>query len=228
MREKSRPVLVRLFGKSPITPLQKHMEVSRQAAAALLPFMHAVIAEDWPEAETHADLIYAREADADELKRSIRVGMPRSIFSPFSRSDLLELLDVQDKIPNAAQDIAGLMLGRKATVPPAVAQSLIEFLETSVQATQLAAEALDKLDDLIETGFLGREVTEVESLVVGLGEIEHKTDLIQRQVRAELFAVERDLHAIDVMFLYRVIDWIGQLADEAERVGNRLLYLISK
>jgi uncharacterized protein Yka (UPF0111/DUF47 family) len=33
---------------------------------------------------------------------------------------------------------------------------------------------------------------------------------------------------VSVMFWYRLIHWIGNLADYAERVGNRLLLLIAR
>jgi uncharacterized protein Yka (UPF0111/DUF47 family) len=30
------------------------------------------------------------------------------------------------------------------------------------------------------------------------------------------------------MFLYRIIDWVGDIADRAERVGNRLEQLLAR
>ena len=38
----------------------------------------------------------------------------------------------------------------------------------------------------------------------------------------KLFDIEKDLPPIDVMFLYDVINKIGELADRAEQVGHRL------
>jgi hypothetical protein len=43
-----------------------------------------------------------------------------------------------------------------------------------------------------------------------------------------LFAHEDDMSPVSVMFWYRLIHWIGNLADDAERVGNRLLLLIAR
>ncbi len=61
-----------------------------------------------------------------------------------------------------------------------------------------------------------------------LDEIERDTDRMQVRVRAELAAVERDLHPVDVMFIYKVIDWIGDLGDRAQKVGSRLELLLAK
>ena len=49
----------------------------------------------------------------------------------------------------------------------------------------------------------------------------------QVEVRQQLFAVEKDYHAIDMMFLYKIIEWTGELADRAQRVGGQLQVMVS-
>jgi uncharacterized protein Yka (UPF0111/DUF47 family) len=39
--------------------------------------------------------------------------------------------------------------------------------------------------------------------------------------------IEKDLHPIDAVFMYIVIDLTGEIADMAERVGRRLELLLS-
>jgi uncharacterized protein Yka (UPF0111/DUF47 family) len=48
------------------------------------------------------------------------------------------------------------------------------------------------------------------------------------EVRDLLFAKEKELYAVDVMFMYNVIDWIGDLGDLAQRVGSRLLMMLAR
>ena len=40
--------------------------------------------------------------------------------------------------------------------------------------------------------------------------------------------LEKDLNPVDVMFLYQIIEWVGDLADLAERVGARLEILLAR
>ena len=84
------------------------------------------------------------------------------------------------------------------------------------------------LDELLETGFAGREVTLVERLIEELDRIEHDTDNMQISLRSELYLLEKGLPAVDVMFLYQIIEWIGDVADRAQRVGNRLELLMAR
>jgi hypothetical protein len=97
-----------------------------------------------------------------------------------------------------------------------------------IDATEKAAEAINELDDLLETGFRGREVELVEKMISQLDAIEDDTDGLQITLRKNLLAIEKDLNPVDVMFLYQIIDWVGDLADLAERVGARLEILLAR
>jgi predicted phosphate transport protein (TIGR00153 family) len=71
-------------------------------------------------------------------------------------------------------------------------------------------------------------VTLVENLIEELDRIEHDTDTLQIKLRADLYKLEKDLPPINVMFLYQIIEWIGDVADRAQRVGNRLEQLMAR
>ncbi len=66
------------------------------------------------------------------------------------------------------------------------------------------------------------------SIIKTLDEIEGDSDRMQVEIRARLFAVEKDLPPVEVIFLYRIIDWIGDLGDLAQRVGSRLELMLAK
>jgi hypothetical protein len=147
---------------------------------------------------------------------------------PVDRADLLELLTQQDKIANKAKDIAGRVLGRKLEIPQSLQAEFSVYLQRCIEAAEKAAEAINELDDLLETGFRGREVGFVEKMISQLDAIEDDTDSLQISLRKNLLAIEKDLNPVDVIFLYQIIDWVGDLADLAERVGARLEILLAR
>lgn len=219
---------VSLFGRSPIGPMQQHMAKAHECAAQLVPFFQAVIAEDWERVEQLQKDMARMENEADKLKKDVRQHLPKSLFLPVPRSDLLDLLSVQDKIPNRAKDIAGLMLGRQMRIPQPLQAPMLSYVSRCVEASAQALKALKELDSLLETGFGGREVALVEKMVEELEEIERDTDRMQISIRRELYALEKELPPVDVMFMYKIIEWIGDVADRAERVGNRLEQLLAR
>ncbi|MCU1718065.1 TIGR00153 family protein [Pseudomonas sp. 5P_3.1_Bac2] len=217
-----------LFGRSPIGPMQQHFAKAHECAANLVPFFAAVMEQDWSQVEQIQQHMAGLEYEADKLKKSVRINLPKSLFLPVPRSDLLELLSVQDKVANRAKDIAGLMLGRQMVIPHDLQPQMRAFVQRSVDASAQALKAMHELDELLVSGFGGREATLVEAMVMELEQIERDTDQMQIEVRRTLFKLEKDLPAVDVMFLYKIIEWIGDVADRAERVGNRLEQLLAR
>src|SRR3990167_8316456 len=100
--------LLNLFGPSPIKPIEQHMRKVYQCAKQLHDFFAAALAEDWEKAIKLNNKIASLEKDADIMKRELRLHLPTSLFLPVARTDLLELLNTQERIANRCQDIAGL------------------------------------------------------------------------------------------------------------------------
>ena len=153
--------------------------------------------------------------------------MPKSLFMPVPREDLLELLLVQDKIANRTRDVSGIIMGRKMEIPEAIAGKFVEFVDSNVDAAKQARKSVRELDELFTAGFKGAEVDLISDLIEELDAIETFTDQQQTEIRAALFAIEKTLDPIDAMFLYEVIQLTGEIADMAERVGRRLELLLS-
>ncbi|OGV52234.1 MAG: TIGR00153 family protein [Legionellales bacterium RIFCSPHIGHO2_12_FULL_42_9] len=220
--------LMNLFGPSPIRPIEQHMRKTYQCAKQLHPFFEAVLKQDWQTAREINDKIAELEKEADIIKRDLRLHLPTSLFLPVSRTDLLELLSAQDRIANRAQDIAGLIVSRQMLLPTALADLLMPFLDRCLDAAKQACQAINELDELLESGFRGSEVKIVEEMIMTLDEIEHDSDQMLAEMRHRIFQIEKELPAIEVVFLYKLVQWIGDLADHAQTVGGRLQILIAR
>lgn len=217
-----------MFGPSPIKPIEQHIRKVHQCAKQLYPFFEAVLTEDWKTAERIKDKIISMEKQADLIKRDLRLHLPAGLFLPVSRTDLLELLSAQDRIANKAEDIAELIISRRMVIPKKLVPALMPFLHRCLDASKQACKAINELDELLETGFRGSEVTIVEEMILTLDEIEHDSDEKLSDIRHRIFELEKDLSAIDSIFLYKLVQWIGELADHAQTVGSRLQILISR
>jgi predicted phosphate transport protein (TIGR00153 family) len=220
-------VLANIFGSSPVQPLEKHIGIAFTCAKQLRGFFAAVAAGDWDEATRFRDEIERLEHEADDLKKAIRLRLPKSLFMPVPREDLLELLLVQDKIANRTKDVSGIVMGRKMQIPAVIADQFIEFVERNVDAAKQARKSVRELDELFTAGFRGAEVELVSGLIEELDQIETDTDDKQAALRAAVFAIEDTVNPVDAVFMYKVIELTGEIADMAERVGRRLELLLS-
>jgi uncharacterized protein len=218
----------KIFGDSPVTPLQKHIDKVVSCVEKLIPYFEAVYANDWEQAAKIQAELANIENEADNIKNELRLHLPSSLFMPVDRRDVLEVLDLQDHIANKAKDIAGLILGRKMSMPDTLHDNYMKLLTRCIDAAKQARVAINELDELVVSGFRGDEATRVKAMIEELHVIEDDTDDIQIGLRAQLYEVEKELSPIDVMFIYEIIKWTGDLADTAQSTGNRLQLMLAK
>ena len=211
-----------VFAKSPIKPIQMHIDKVAACSELLIPFFEASHQQNWIKAEKIRKEISSFEKQADELKRELRLTLPKGLFMPIARGDLIELVNRQDKIANVAKDIAGRVLGRKLQLPDEIAEDFIIYLKRCLDAIRHAKKAINELDELLETGFKGREVDIVTKMISELESIEDDTDALQIKLRGSLLAVEQHHNPVDIMFLYQIVEWVGKLADHSELIGTQL------
>lgn len=215
-----------LFGRSPISPMQQHMHAAVACAREVMPLFEAMAAGDAAAVSQRRQEIDRLEHEADRIKNEIRSHLPRRLFMAFERRDMLEILDYQDSIADVAQDIAGLADQRHMTIPEGVKQPLVDLLHRVLAACEQAERIIDQLDELVETGFRGREAARVEEMVDELSRIESDTDELAERVTRGIFDREEQL-GVGTVFWYQLVNWVADLADFAERVGNRLRLLIA-
>lgn len=217
-----------LFGKSPFRPTQEHMKVVEECAKKIVPLFEALEADDTAAIHAVKDEIFALEEKADDIKNEIRSRLPKFLMMPVDRRDLLDLLNAQDSIADTVQDVAGLLTLRDMRVPEALAPKLGAYLQRTLDAVVQCGRVIGELDELVEAGFRGRAGEQVETMVAELGAIETETDDLGMELTRTLFDHEDGLKPLSVVFWYELVQRIGDIADYAEDVGDRLRLLIAR
>jgi predicted phosphate transport protein (TIGR00153 family) len=217
-----------LFGKSPISPLQQHMKQVHSCIKEFGVFANAANSEDWEKAKLAKLSIGKKEQKADVLKKKLRMNLPSTFMMPFSRRDLLDVLLIQDSIANITKDLAGLMMSRKMVFPKEFADDFLGLAKICIKTSAAALVAINELDELLETAFSSRERKIVDKMIKQVNDLEHDTDVAQEKIRNKLFLVESSLPPVDVMFYYRAIEWLGETADAAQKVGSRFEVMLTK
>ncbi len=222
-------VISNLFGgHAPFKQLQSHMDVARKAAHQLEPLIDHLIVGDQAAVKEVAKTIFVLEHEADEIKHKLRGSLPRSLFMPVDRRDLLQVLHNQDSIADCAEDIAGLFLQRDMVVPEPMAADLKALVVDIMHVVDLAHEVIGLMDELVAVGFTGQIAERVEKLVSELNAAESRTDKAERALMRVLFSLEDELVPISVVFWYRTLEWLGDVADHAETCANTVRLIIAR
>ncbi|MBF0455692.1 MAG: TIGR00153 family protein [Magnetococcales bacterium] len=220
--------LSNLFGKSPFKPLQQHMRQVVECASEIPGLFEALNAGDQAKIKEIRGRIVDLENQADETKNQLRAHLPKSLFMPVDRRDLLELLDFQDDIADLAENIAELISARNMEVPVGMGEPLVALTQSCVKACQQSAGIIEELDELVEMGFGGRESTRVLEMVEVLGKLEKDNSKQTKELINNLFAHEDEIKPVSVVFWYQLINSVGGLSVNAEKVGDRLRLLLAR
>jgi predicted phosphate transport protein (TIGR00153 family) len=207
--------------------MQEHMSAAVACARVVEPLVEAMVAGDRAAIAERRSEIDRLEHEADAIKNDIRSHMPRRFMMAMERRDMLEILECQDSIADTAQDIAELADLRGMHVPALLAEPLLTLVRSVIAAVEQGKRVIDELDELVETGFGGREVARVEEMIDELSRVESQTDEHARAALRILFSIEDEL-GVGTYFWYRLIIWTADLADHAEKAGNRLRLLIAQ
>ena len=225
---KSTTPLSGLFRTSPFKPVQEHMRVTFSCICFLPPLLDALYRKDYPQLNEFAQEIVKLESEADTIKQEFREKLPNTLLLPVDREDLLSLISDQDSLADLTEEIAKTLSYRDMVVPDPLKDPLDELLEGTMEISVAAKDMIERLDELLQVGFRGREQEKVSKMIAGVRRSEHNIDNIMHRIRRQLFECEKDLDPVDAIFWYQLISLIGSLSDQAENVADRLLLFLSK
>ena len=219
-------LLDKLFRKSPFGPIIDHAKKVYECVELINPVIKAWLREDWDEVEKLRKEISRKENEADELKINIRNSLPKSLFYPVPRGDLLRVLNNQDNMADAAEDLCVVLILRKTKIPESLTAEFQEFADQVIEICRKLLNANEELNTLMEVSFTGPATEKVLKIVDEIGKMEWKSDKKSIALVKKLLAMENQLDPLTIIFIMKIIEVIGELANHAENCGDNLRHLI--
>lgn len=216
-----------MFAKSPFKPLRDHMDKVIESIDPLLGFFEALHKDDSGKIEEIQRQVTIAEEEADRIKNDVRNHLPRNIFMPTNRRDLLEMLDMQDSIADVAQDIVNLLSLRRMKLPAELHNDLMQYVEKALSVCHMAQGLSQEFGDVVESGFGRHEIDKLLGMIDEVSIAETEADELEDALVRKMFAVEDKMKPVDVVFWYEVFEWIGDLADYSKKTGSRLRLMIA-
>lgn len=211
--------IAKVFGRSPFIPLQMHMDKVTECVECIPLVFESYRNQDSETVKSISDRITMLEHEADLIKHDIRNNMPRGLFLPVDRANLLRILTIQDSIANRAEDISVLLTFKQAGVYEGFEPAFDEFLNMSLEAFKMTSKIINELDELVETGFGGVEAQSVRKMVDEVAQKEHDTDVCQKELLRSLLSHEDSITYGDFFLWTRIIRQVATIADRSENLA---------
>jgi len=219
-------IISKLFGKSPFDPLYKHMCKVKKCVDMVRPLMDALVDDDYERIKELAEEIFKAEHKADLVKREIRMRLPKSMFLPVARGDILRFLKEQDSIADSAEDVAVLLSMRKMKFPKELKKELQELVDKVLEAFDMAMQVSGEIKILDETSFGGAEAHKVIEMIEQIKVKEWEADKLQMKAGQKVFLLEKELDPVSVMMWMMILKELGALANHAENAGDQLMTML--
>ncbi|MGB6409717.1 MAG: TIGR00153 family protein [Candidatus Deferrimicrobiaceae bacterium] len=223
-----RRTIFELFAKSPFGPLQDHLAKIMDCVRLIPDLFRAIEKADKEQIRIITEQIEKAEFEADQIKNQIRGDLPSTIFTPVDRTDLLDILRFQDRISDVAEDVAVLYRMKNLPFPESIREPFWKFLDQVMVTVEQYAKINGELDELVEASFGGAEAGKMVEMISSLSEMEHEADILQHALLHKLLTLEEELGALNIVLWMRVFQCVGDIANGAEKVGNRLRLFLSK
>ena len=214
--------ILSLFGRSPFAPLQSHMDSVSLCVHKLYDVMEALEQKDYARQEKLSDEISELEHQADLIKNGIRNHLPKSVFLPIDRASLMEILSIQDRIADKAQDVAVTVTLKNLELLPIFKEEFKLFLKKNIETFQEARLIVKELHELVESSFGGIEAENVRAMVDLVAFREHEVDLLQRELLKKLLSAEDQLTYVTFSQWQRLFECIASISNLSENLANRV------
>ena len=211
--------IAKVFGRSPFIPMQMHMDKVTECVDCIPVIFEHYRNHDMDAVKELSAKISELEHEADLIKHDIRNNLPRGLFMPVDRSNLIRILSIQDSIANRSEDISVLLTFKQAGVFEGFEQDFDFFLQNSLETFRLTRNIINQLDELVETGFGGVEARSVREMVEGVARKEHETDVSQRELLRSMLANEASITYGDFFLWSRIIRQVANIADRSENLA---------
>ncbi len=217
----------KLFGRSPFSQIQQHMDQVSKCIKKMDEAIEAVKSGQFDELDRISSEVSDLEHQADQIKNDVRSRMLKRVFMPIDRAEVLEILSLQDSLADTAEDVCKVLTLKPLPFPDDIKQDFDQFVELNLQAYEVAAAVIGQLDELIESGFGGVEAERIRGLAKDAAFAEHQADRVQIQLLKKLYAHDTDMTVGEFHLWMRVTRVLSRVSNTSENLANRVLKTLS-
>lgn len=161
---------------------------------------------------------HAHEAACDDLRRNIEEALYKKALIPESRGDILNLLEVLDKVPNKAESVLHQVQTELLRIPSEFAGSFRELVHVNHEAFLLLMQA-------VRTLFT--DLDGIKPLTDQIDQNESKSDRLERAIIQALF-LSPGLPDSQKILLKELVIEIGNISDACENAADTLVIIAVK
>ncbi len=223
-----RAPIIDTLRKSPFEALEEHAGIVKESASLLRDEIKAYLDGNFEKFEQMRKKIEELELKADYIKSNIRNHLPKDVKMPVDRGVFLSLLGEIDKVEDLIQDIGEWISMREKPIPDELMDDFKSLFDKALESTDIAEKAVIQLNVVIESSFAENERKKEKEIIQKLHEVEHESDIIERELTRKIFSMENEISPVAIFHLSKLVFLLGDIANHAENAGDRIRALLAR
>jgi predicted phosphate transport protein (TIGR00153 family) len=215
-----------LFFESPFKKLKDHADKVRECAWMFKRAVECYVELDCEEFDKITEDVAKLESQADWLKRNLRNHLPRGLLMPVDKFVLLDCLREQDNVVDSVEEaLYWLSFKPEGGIPEGLTADFLHLVDAVIPA-------IEKLSDMAEQAIVyfksstEKNRDKLKSIIGDIHQAEKEADHLEHELKKQAFAVVKD--PVDIFHVVRLVEIIGNIADDAQNASDRMRTMIAR
>ncbi|OQY09507.1 MAG: hypothetical protein B6I29_03315 [Marinitoga sp. 4572_148] len=168
------------------------------------------------------------EDDADDIKRNFRQYLKKGHLYRFERSELLDFLDLQDKIIDLIEDVAKKMTFNRITFDESHKKMIYSVVGEIEKMLDHFKKTVKYIEVILESNFSKNTVSIEEKDIHEMKWFEKDIDNKLFEFGKWLYSQKNNMHPIDFIYIRELVLLLSRIADVTQNVCDRIHILINE
>lgn len=219
------PGIGNLFGESPFVTLIAHGRTVNDCVRRLSDLFTAVLEQDTITARRLADEMEELETAADALQTKLQEQLAAKALVSVDKQVLSHTAEQLDSMADRTEDLAVAATCRPLKLPVDLANAFTDYLGKVIEACDLVAGIMNRMDLLVESSFQGRDALTVSKLITEVDEREDALKGMQTVLARKILGSGVELPAVELLIWWEILRDLGHLGRAADQTagGIRLM-----
>ena len=215
-----------LFYESPFKKLKDHADKVKECAWMFKRAVECYVQLECEEFDKLTEDVAKLESQADWLKRNLRNHLPRGLLMPVDKFVLLDCLREQDHVlDNVEEALYWLSFKPEGGIPEVLVGDFLHLVDAVIPAIEKLPEMAEQAIVYFKSG-TEENRDKLKSIIRDIHQAEKEADHLEHELKKQAFAVLKD--PVDIFHVVRVVEIIGNIADDAQNASDRMRTMIAR
>jgi predicted phosphate transport protein (TIGR00153 family) len=218
--------IAKLFGKSPFSPIQLHLEKVSSCMKELKTIVSDLTDHNQPNIELLVIHLLKLHHEAEMIKKDIQMHLPKGLFLALNKRELLKFLEIQDHLCHTCLEIGHTLSLHKLTSMNHVIDYFKNFFLKNNETFHQGFLIMKEMEKLMESSFGGLEAQKVQAMINQLEKMRKDSEEMKHKLIQKIYDLGKNLSAPEFFQWMQLIEKVHLISKGSENLSLHIGQLL--